>query len=117
MYVGSLGCVYLLYLGTKSGGSGTTSTDNHCVMGNESSTILLVKQETSIPIPGLHATVLDPKGPVGAQFMLMDCLRGNVGMDLGMEIPDCHKNYVYSKMAEIQVRLSFISFYFLYYYY
>lgn len=78
------------------------------IISNEYNTILLIKQETNILIPNVHAVELDPESPVKAQFMLIDCLRGNIGMDLGIEIPNHRKSYVFSKMAEIQVSNSFI---------
>ncbi|KAJ5642538.1 hypothetical protein N7490_006538 [Penicillium lividum] len=75
-------------------------------MGNEYNTILLVKQKTEIPVPTVYAVELDTKNVVKAQFMLMDCLRGNVGMDVGMKVPHLYKRCVFSKMAEIQINLS-----------
>ncbi|KAJ6092777.1 hypothetical protein N7486_008066 [Penicillium sp. IBT 16267x] len=76
------------------------------IMGNEYNTILLVKRKTKIPVPSVHAVELNTENIVKAQFMLMDCLRGNVGMDLGMEIPNFYKRSVLTKMAEIQIELS-----------
>ncbi|KAJ6022354.1 hypothetical protein N7499_002882 [Penicillium canescens] len=76
------------------------------IMGTEYNTILLVKQKTKIPVPNVHAVELDTENIVKAQFMLMDCLRGNVGIDLSMEVPSFYKRCVFSKMAEIQINLS-----------
>lgn len=78
------------------------------IISNEYNTILLIKQETNILIPNVHAVELDPESPVKAQFMLIDCLRGNICIDLGIEIPNYRKSYVFSKMAEIQVSNCFI---------
>ncbi|CAG7928737.1 unnamed protein product [Penicillium olsonii] len=82
------------------------SSLNKQIMGNEYNTILLVKEKTKIPVPSVHAVELDTENIVKAQFMLMDCLRGNAGIDLGMEVPNFYKRCVFSKMAEIQVYLS-----------
>ncbi|CAG8897234.1 unnamed protein product [Penicillium egyptiacum] len=76
------------------------------IMKLEHNMILLVKENTNIPVPQVHAIELDPDCGVNAQFMLMDCLKGNVGIDLGMEVPSSHKSYVIARMAEIQVELS-----------
>ncbi|KAJ5837501.1 uncharacterized protein N7525_002689 [Penicillium rubens] len=62
------------------------SSVNKQIMKNEYNTILLVKQKTKIPIPSVHAIELDAENIVKAQFMLMDCLRGNAGIDLSMEV-------------------------------
>lgn len=79
------------------------SSVNKQIMENEYNTILLVKQKTKISIPSVHAIELDTGNIVKAQFMLMDCLRGNAGIDLSMEVPNFYKRCVFSKMAEIQV--------------
>lgn len=73
------------------------------IMASEYNTIQLVQKATSIPVPQIHAVELNPNYKVMAQFMLMDCLRGNVGMDLGMKVPPNHKKHVFSRMAQIQV--------------
>lgn len=69
----------------------------------EYNTILLVEQKTNIAVPKVHAVELDSENIVKAQFMLMECLRGNAGIDLGMDVPDFYKRSVFSKMAEVQV--------------
>ncbi|KAK4225785.1 hypothetical protein QBC38DRAFT_537588 [Podospora fimiseda] len=43
---------------------------------------------------------------VKAPFMLMDCLKGNVGMDLGMEIPPEFKKSFLNDLAKAHVQLS-----------
>ncbi|KAJ5082549.1 hypothetical protein N7532_011592 [Penicillium argentinense] len=69
-------------------------------MSNEYKTILLVKQKTNILVPSVHAMELSPENAVNAHFMLMDFLRGNGGMDIGMEILNGNKNHVFGKIAE-----------------
>jgi hypothetical protein len=76
------------------------------VMNLEHNMILLVKEHTNIPVPQVHAIELDPGCGVDAQFMLVDCLKGNAGIDLSMRVPSTHKNYVLSRIAEIQVPYS-----------
>lgn len=73
------------------------------IMECEHNTIQLVQKESRIPVPQIHAVEFNPNCKVMAQFMLMDCLRGNVGMDLSMKVPPYHKKYVFSMMAQIQV--------------
>lgn len=70
----------------------------------EYNAIRLVQKHTKIPVPQIHAFEDKPYPRVNAQFMLMDCLRGNVGMDLNMQIPSENKTSVFAEMAEIQVR-------------
>lgn len=73
------------------------------VMGSECETINLIQKESQIPIPRVYLLETNLSSSVGAQFMLMDCLKENVGMDLSMTIPTEHKLKVYASMAEIQV--------------
>lgn len=53
----------------------------------EHATISLLQQRTSIPIPQIYAIEAQEQYDVKASFMLMDCLEGNAGMDLGMRVP------------------------------
>ncbi|UPK93058.1 hypothetical protein LCI18_003993 [Fusarium solani-melongenae] len=61
---------------------------------------------TNLPIPEIHAYEARSDCSVKAPFMLMDCLEGNVGMDLGMEIPPGYKQVFLSGLAKIHVQLS-----------
>ncbi|KAK1657037.1 hypothetical protein BDP55DRAFT_41921 [Colletotrichum godetiae] len=72
----------------------------------EYNTISLVRQKTSIPIPEVHAIEARRDCDVKAPFMLMDCLPGNVGMDLGMKIPPGYKQTFLRRLAQIQVQLA-----------
>lgn len=72
----------------------------------EFNTISLLRQKTSIPIPEIHAFEARFDCSVKAPFMLMDCLEGNVGMDLGMTIPPKSKQAFLSGLAKIHVHLS-----------
>ncbi|RKK89688.1 hypothetical protein BFJ68_g16646 [Fusarium oxysporum] len=72
----------------------------------EVNTISLLRQKTSIPIPKIHAFEARFNCSVGAPFMLMDCLKGNVGMDLGMTIPPEKKQTFLNALAKIHVQLS-----------
>ncbi|KAM5356861.1 hypothetical protein ACJ41O_003507 [Fusarium nematophilum] len=72
----------------------------------EFNTISLVRQKTSIPIPEIHAFEARFGSGLTAPFMLMDCLEGNVGMDLGMTIPPNTKQAFLSGLAKIHVQLS-----------
>ncbi|KAF4417969.1 protein kinase-like (PK-like) protein [Fusarium austroafricanum] len=57
-------------------------------MSYEFNTISFLREKTSIPIPKIHAFEARPHCSVGAPFMLMDCLKGNVGMDIECINPD-----------------------------
>ena len=70
----------------------------------EFNTISLLRQRTSILIPEIHAFEARFDCSVKAPFMLMDCLEGNVGMDLGMTIPPRSKQAFLSGLAKIHVR-------------
>lgn len=71
-------------------------------------TISLLRQRTNLPIPEIHAYEARSDCSVKAPFMLMDCLEGNVGMDLGMEIPPGYKQVFLSGLAKIHVSEIFI---------
>ena len=67
--------------------------------------IQLVKERTSVPVPTVFGYVASAKNDVGAPFMLMECLSGNVGVDLsGVEIPARYKASFHEEMARLQVR-------------
>jgi len=69
----------------------------------EFNTISILRQRTNMPIPAIHAIELRSECNVKAPFMLMDCLEGNVGMDLGMEIPPKYKPTFLGALAKIHV--------------
>ncbi|TQN64165.1 hypothetical protein CSHISOI_11224 [Colletotrichum shisoi] len=71
----------------------------------EFNTMSLVRQKTSIPIPEVHAIEARRDCDVKAPFMLMDCLPGNVGMDLGMKIPPLYKQNFLRRLAQIHASL------------
>lgn len=73
------------------------------IMESEYRTMCLVQRESKIPVPHVHLFEANPNSSVGAQFMLMDCLRGNAGIDLSIHLPTERKLDVYARMAEIQV--------------
>ncbi|KJK63959.1 Phosphotransferase enzyme family protein [Aspergillus parasiticus SU-1] len=65
----------------------------------------LIQRETNIPVPHVHVAKSNSSSPVGAPFMLVDCLRGNMGMDLSMAIPSEYKLGVFASTAEIQIEV------------
>lgn len=67
-------------------------------------TIRLVQRESTIPVPLVHVFEDNPNSKIKAQFMLINCLRGNAGMDLGMEVPPEYKTDVFSTLADIHAR-------------
>lgn len=83
-----------------------TSFDIAKSMECEASTITLVRQNTRIPVPEIYAFESDSNCPIKTPFMLMECLAGNVGMDIGMEVPLAHQQDFFKDLAEIQVSKS-----------
>lgn len=75
----------------------------------EFAAISLLQQRTSIPIPKIYAIEAREQYDVKASFMLMDCLEGNVGMDLGMRVPAEHKGKFFGALARVHVSPSAIS--------
>lgn len=64
----------------------------------------LVKERTSVPVPAVFGYITSAKNEIGAPFMLMECLSGNVGVDLnGVEIPTQYKASLHREMARLQV--------------
>lgn len=72
-------------------------------MGNEYSTIRLVLKESRISVPRIYSLEGNHNSRVNAPFMLMDCLEGNVGMDLSMGVPAEYKTPLFTSMAEVHV--------------
>jgi len=81
-----------------------SSTSDRASITTEFTTTSLVMSVTDIPVPFIHAVEPKIHYLVKASFMLMDCLEGNVGMDLGMEVPSDRKTSFFNKMAHIHVR-------------
>ncbi|KAK9788190.1 putative Aminoglycoside phosphotransferase domain-containing protein [Seiridium cardinale] len=88
--------------------------DNRETMAKcEHATISVVQERTSIQIPHVYAFEAQNDSDIGAPFMLMDCLEGNVGMDLGMQVPSEYKQSFFMGLAKIhsfniQVQLSMV---------
>jgi hypothetical protein len=80
-----------------------TSLDIAKSMECEVSTIALIRQNTTVPVPEVYAFESDSSCSVEAPFMLMECLDGNVGMDLGLEVPPEHQQDFFKGVAEIHV--------------
>jgi len=74
------------------------------IMNCEFNAISLVRRKTRIPVPQIHAFEVKSSCSMKAPFMLMDCLEGNVGMDLGMKIPLEYEQAFLSNLAKIHVR-------------
>lgn len=69
----------------------------------EYNTIQLVRKESSIPVPAIHGFEANPGNTVVAPFMIMDCLRGNVGIGFGMKVSAEYKTIVFTSTGEIHV--------------
>ena len=87
--------------------NGVNTTES--MMSNEYETMMFIRKKTSILVPDVHAVEPNSQCSVKAQVMLMDCLRGNAGIDLDMEIPSCHKDHVFAQIAKVQVFYSPLS--------
>ncbi|KAK6000368.1 hypothetical protein QM012_003614 [Aureobasidium pullulans] len=73
---------------------------------SEVQTMIAIAQNTHVPVPKIYAFETRADCKVGAPFILMDCLEGNVGTDLSVEIPSEHKQGFFREMAKIQIGLS-----------
>lgn len=72
-------------------------------INREINAINLVLQRTNIPTPKIHAVEATRNNKIKALFMLLDCLDGNAGTDLGMEIPAAHKLSFLEGLARLHV--------------
>lgn len=85
----------------------TTSMDDdeqYRLVQREVDCIQLVRERTSVPVPAVYGYVASAQNTIGAPFILMECLYGNVGMDLNHDfIPSQHKQRFYAEMARFQV--------------
>ena len=67
--------------------------------------IQLVRERTTVPVPKIFGYMSSSANDIGAPFMLMECLSGNVAMDLNFNfVPAPYKSSFYSDMARYQVR-------------
>ncbi|TVY25150.1 hypothetical protein LHYA1_G006488 [Lachnellula hyalina] len=76
------------------------------IINCEMNAMFLVRQKTDVPVPQIHAFETTSHNAVKAPFTLMDCLDGNVGMDLGMQVPVKHQKPLFKSLAKIHVQLS-----------
>jgi hypothetical protein len=88
--------------------SNTSPSEAESVMQSEIATIALVQWNSTVPVPQVHAFEGKADYDVGASFMLIDCLEGNVEMDLGMGVPAEKKDAFFDKLLEVHVELSAI---------
>ncbi|KAF8850550.1 hypothetical protein BDZ45DRAFT_769962 [Acephala macrosclerotiorum] len=86
--------------------SGSNEDALKTIMNCEFNAISLVRRRTTISVPQIHAFEVKSDCSIKAPFMLMDCLEGNVGIDLGMKIPPEYKQAFLSSLAKIHVQLS-----------
>lgn len=69
--------------------------------------MLLVQERTSVPVPKVFGYASSVNNEIGAPFMLMECLPGNVAIEMegsSTDIPAQHKAAFYAAMAKFQVR-------------
>lgn len=82
----------------------TESDDND--MQREVDCLRLMKERTSVPVPTVFAYIPGRDSKIGIPFMLMECIHGNVGVDLYFStIPPEHKSSFYEEMARIQTEI------------
>lgn len=77
----------------------------HDPMQLEVDTLQLVKERTTIPVPAIYRYSASDYDRVGAAFMLMDCLPGNVGTDLvgSSGVPQQYMDKYLNQLAKIHV--------------
>jgi hypothetical protein len=83
---------------------GTKSPEASDSMIAEAAVNSLVISTTKIPVPRVHAVEPHWSSVAKGPFMLMDCLQGNVGIDLGMRVPEDRKPSFFAELARIHVR-------------
>lgn len=86
----------------------SAAKENIAKESSEFTTISLVLDRTDIPVPKIYALEARKHVDVGSSFMLMECLRGNVGLDLGMDIPAQHRDAFLGELARVHVKLAAI---------
>ena len=68
----------------------------------------LVKERNVVPVPTVFGYKASARNEIGAPFMLMECLSGNIIPDLSGDtahgVPSQHKSSFYAEMARLQVR-------------
>ena len=70
------------------------------LLGREVDCIQLVRERTPVPVPKIFGYMSSSRKEIGALFMLMECLSGNVAMDLKFDsIPAPYKSSFYSDTA------------------
>ena len=85
----------------------TDDEDNvaELLLRREVDCIQLVRERTTVPVPKIFGYMSSSRNEIGAPFMLMECLAGNVAMDLKFDsIPTPYKSSFYSDMAQYQAR-------------
>lgn len=82
----------------------TSSADDDALLKREVDCLELVKARTSVPVPKVFGHQSTAQSKIGAPLMLMECIPGNVGMDLNFDfIPSEHKSSFFEAMARCQV--------------
>jgi hypothetical protein len=76
---------------------------NDTVMLREAGCLRIIAEHSTVPVPRVFAAV-SQKAECGVAFMLMECLPGNVGMDVndGL-VPQQRKPKFFKQMANAQV--------------
>ncbi|KAM5465271.1 hypothetical protein MauCBS54593_006517 [Microsporum audouinii] len=82
---------------------------DNLLLKREFDCLQLVKERTAVPVPTVFGYSNDSK--IGAPVILMECLPGNVGIDLNFDfIPPKYKDSFFEEMAKIQTDISSILF-------
>lgn len=77
--------------------------DEARLLKREVDCLQLIKDRTSVPVPSVFGYLASRK-EIGAGFILMECLPGNVAMDLNFNfIPEMYKSSFYEEMARFHV--------------
>lgn len=72
---------------------------------SEICTLHAVAEHTDIVVPRVYASDTNPDCGVGAPYVLMNCLEGNSGLDLGLEIPLQYEHDFFCEIARIHVSM------------
>lgn len=81
-----------------------SASESELAMLREADCLRLVAERTTIPVPKIFA-VVSRNPEYGPAFMLIECLPGNVGMDVNFDfIPEQFKASFFKQMANAHVR-------------
>lgn len=94
--------------------TGVSEDEQSELVQREVDCLRLVKDRSTLPVPMVFGYIASTQNEIGAPFMLMECLPGNIGPDLNGDtdhgVPSQHKSSFYTEMARLQTEMASITF-------